>query len=230
MMQLPPFEPGGQIRVRLADADGFPRFATKIEGRADSGYWIYAPYTDDYRSMIRAQDELEVSIMWRGAVYYFGATVIGERHDRVRLLLISDPEFVRREQRREFVRVPVMLDAQIACDPATRDAPIDEWVTVTASDISGGGVGLFIWNKDVPVWLSAGRRIWIALPIGPDGSTVKVMGQVVRLGKQKEGPSDGLSVGIRFTEVSERERRVIIRFVFDRQRELIRKSAHRSDD
>jgi len=53
---------------------------------------------------------------------------------------------------------------------------------------------------------------------------------VVRLGKQKEGPSDGLSVGIRFLEVSERERRVIIRFVFDRQRELIRKSAHRSDD
>ena len=230
MMQLPPFEPGGQIRVRLADTDSSPRFATKIEGKAGSGYWIYAPYTDDYRSMIRAQDELEVSMMWKGAVYFFGATVIGERHDRVKLLLISDPEFIRREQRREFVRVPVVLDAQIACNPAMRDASTDEWVTVVASDISGGGVGLFIWNKDVPVWLSAGRRIWIALPIGSDGSTVRVMGQVVRLEKPEEGPSDGLSVGIRFVEVSERERRVIIRFVFDRQRELIRKSAHRSDD
>ena len=230
MMQLPPFEPGGQIRVRLAAKDDFPRFATKSEGKADSGYWIYAAYTDDYRSMIRVRDELEMSIMWKGAVYYFGATVIGEKHDRVKLLLISDPEFVRREQRREFVRVPVMLDAQIACNPAMRGASTDEWVTVVASDISGGGVGLFIWNKDVPVWLSAGRRIWIALPIGSDGSTVRVMGQVVRLEKPEEGPSDGLSVGIRFVEVSERERRVVIRFVFDRQRELIRKSAHRSDD
>jgi c-di-GMP-binding flagellar brake protein YcgR len=229
-MQLPPFEPGGQIRVRLADTDGFPRFATKIEGKANLGYWIYAPYTDDYRSMIRAQDELEVSMMWKGAVYFFGATVIGEKHDRVKLLLISDPEFIRREQRREFVRVPVMLDAQITCDPIVPDTSTDEWVTVVVSDISGGGVGLFIWNKDVPVWLSAGRRIWIALPIGPDGGTVRVMGQIVRLEKPEEGPDDGLSVGIRFMEISERERTGIIRFVFDRQRELIRKSAHRSDD
>ena len=230
MMQLPPFEPGGQIRVRLADADGFPRFATKIEGKADSGYWIYAPYTDDYRSMIRAQDELEVSMMWKGAVYFFGATVIGERHDRVKLLLISDPEFIRREQRREFVRVPVVLDAQIACNPVMRGESTDEWATVTAIDISGGGVGLFVWNKDVPVWLSAGQRIWIALPIGPDGSTARVIGQVVRLEKPEEGPSDGLSVGVRFIEISERERRAIVRFVCDRQRELIRKSAQRSDD
>ena len=230
MMQLPPFEPGGQIRVRLADADGFPRFATKIEGRVDSGYWIYAPYTDDYRSMIRAQDELEVSMMWKGAVYFFGATVIGERHDRVKLLLISDPEFIRREQRREFVRVPVVLDAQIACNPVMRGESTDEWATVTAIDISGGGVGLFVWNKDVPVWLSAGQRIWIALPIGPDGSTARVIGQVVRLEKPEEGPSDGLSVGVRFIEISERERRAIVRFVCDRQRELIRKSAQRSDD
>jgi len=230
MMQLPPFEPGGQIRVRLAAKDDFPRFATKIEGKADSGYWIYAPYTDDYRSMIRAQDELEMSMMWKGAVYFFGATVIGEKHDRVKLLLISDPEFIRREQRREFVRVPVVLDAQIACNPVMRGESTDEWATVTAIDISGGGVGLFVWNKDVPVWLSAGQRIWIALPIGPDGSTVKVMGQVVRLEKPEEGPSDGVNVGVRFMEISEGERRVIIRFVFDRQRELIRKSAQRSDD
>ena len=230
MMQLPPFEPGGQIRVRLADADGFPRFATKIEGKADSGYWIYAPYTDDYRSMIRTQDEIEVSIMWKGAVYFFGATVIGEKHDRVKLLLISDPEFVRREQRREFVRVPVVLDAQIACNPTAPDAATDEWVTVVAGDISGGGVSLFIWNKDAPMWLANGRRICVALPIGPDGSTVKVMGQVVRLEKPEEGPSDGVNVGVRFMEISEGERRVIIRFVFDRQRELIRKSAQRSDD
>lgn len=229
-MQLPPFEPDSQIRVRLAAKDDFPRFATKIEGKADSGYWIYAPYTDDYRSMIRTQDELEVSMMWKGALYFFVATVIGERHDRVKLLLISNPEFIRREQRRDFVRVPVMLDAQIARNPAMRDASTDEWVTVAASDISGGGVGLFIWNKDVPVWLSAGQRIRIALPIGPDGSTVRLMGQVVRLEKPEEGPSDRLSVGIRFMQISERERRVIIRFVFDRQRELIRKAAHRSDD
>ncbi len=230
MMQLPPFEPGGQIRVRLAAKDDFPRFATKIEGKADSGYWIYAPYTDDYRSMIRAQDELEMSMMWKGAVYFFGATVIGEKHDRVKLLLISDPEFIRREQRREFVRVPVMLDAQIACNPVVRDASTDEWVTVVASDISGGGVSLFIWNKDAPVWLSAGRRICVALPIGPDGSTVKIMGQIVRLEKPEDGPTDGIDVGVRFIEISESERRVVIRFVFDRQRELIRKSAHRSDD
>ncbi|HON42662.1 MAG TPA: PilZ domain-containing protein [Bacillota bacterium] len=229
-MQLPLFEPGGQIRVRLAAKDDFPSFATKIEGKADSGYWIYAPYTDDYRSMVRAQDELEVSMMWKGAVYFFGATVIGEKHDRVKLLLISDPEFIRREQRREFVRVPVMFDAQIACNPATQDASADEWVTVVASDISGGGIGLFIWNKDVPAWLLARRRIRVAMPIGQDGSTVKVMGQVVRLEKPDEGPTDGVNVGVKFIEISESERRVIIRFVFDRQRELIRKSAHRSDD
>jgi c-di-GMP-binding flagellar brake protein YcgR len=56
------------------------------------------------------------------------------------------------------------------------------------------------------------------------------MGQVVRLEKPDEGPTDGVNVGVKFIEISESERRVIIRFDFDRQRELIRKSAHRSDD
>jgi c-di-GMP-binding flagellar brake protein YcgR len=224
-MQLPSFETDGRIQVRSVRTNGSPRFATKIEGQADSGYWIYAPYTDDYRSMIRVQDELEVSMLWKGAVYFFAATVIGERHDRVTLLLISDPVFLRREQRRGFVRVPVLLDAEIAHNPLPRDASAEEWTTVATADISGGGVGLFIWNDDVPVWLAMGRRIWVALPIGEGGSSVRVMGEVVRLEKPEAGPANGVSVGVGFMEISERERARIIRFVFERQRELIRKSA-----
>ncbi|HAI85983.1 MAG TPA: hypothetical protein DCL63_03200, partial [Firmicutes bacterium] len=97
--------------------------------------------------------------------------------------------------------------------------------TVATADISGGGVGLFIWNDDVPVWLAMGRRIWVALPIGEGGSSVRVMGEVVRLEKPEAGPANGVSVGVGFVEISERERARIIRFVFERQRELIRKSA-----
>lgn len=224
-MQLPSFEPDGRIQVRSVHTEDSPRFPTKIEARADSGCWIYAPYTDDYRSMIRVHDELEVSMLWKGAVYFFSATVIGERQDRVKLLLLSDPVFLRREQRRDFVRVPVLLDVAIAQNPLPPDASDEEWISSVTTDISGGGVGLFVWDSDIPAWLEMGRRIWVALPIGQAGSIVRFAGQVVRLEKPETGPTDGVSVGVEFVEISENERTQVIRFVFDRQRELIRKSA-----
>ena len=83
-MDFPAFEEDARIGVRIKGHDESPRFATKVERVSQSGYWIYAPYTDDYRSMIRKGDEIEIAYYHRGAIYHYHSKVTGEAGRRVK--------------------------------------------------------------------------------------------------------------------------------------------------
>ena len=219
-MDFPPLKPNARIEVRIKGYDESPRFATKVEGVSKSGYWIYAPYTDDWRSMIRKGDEIEVAYPYRGAIYHYYSEVIGESGRRVKLLEISEPLFIRREQRRGFVRVPILLDVQYA--PNHGDNGEVQWESGVAVDISGGGTCIFL--ADPPSWLKCGETLKLVLPIGPDGGPFKVSAEIVRI-EESDGPEQpGVSVGLSFIGITDREETAIVRFVFDRQRELIRKA------
>ncbi|MFA7635743.1 MAG: flagellar brake protein [Bacillota bacterium] len=219
-MDFPAFEEDARIGVRIKGHDESPRFATKVERVSQSGYWIYAPYTDDYRSMIRKGDEIEIAYYHRGAIYHYHSKVTGEAGRRVKLLEISEPVFVGREQRREFVRVPVLLDMVYALDsPHGREF---EWENAVAVDISGGGASIFI--ADPPQWLELGETVKVVLPIGPDGDPFEVSAEIVRIEKPDIPEQPGVNIGVRFIGITDREQTEIVRFVFDRQRELIRKA------
>lgn len=219
-MEFPPLEEDVRISVRIRGHDESPRFATKVERVSESGYWIYAPYTDDWRSMIRKDDEIEIAYHYRGAIYHYHSKVIGESGRRVRLLEISEPVFVRREQRRGFVRVPVLLDIEYALDrPGGGEL---EWESAVAVDISGGGARIFL--EDPPKWLERGEVVKAVLPIGPEGEPFGVSAEIVRIEKSDTPGQPGVSVGLRFIGITDKEQTEIVRFVFDRQRELIRRS------
>lgn len=219
-MDYPPLKEDARISVRIKGHDGSPRFATKVEGVSKSGYWIYAPYTDDYRSMMRKDDEIEVAYHYQGAIYHYHSKVIGESGRRVKLLEISEPIFVRREQRRDFVRVPVLLDIEYAL--GCRDGRALEWESAVAVDISGGGAQIFL--ADPPKWLERGQEVKAVLPIGPEGGPFGVLAKIVRIEKSDTPGQPGVSVGLRFIDITDKEQTEIVRFVFDRQRELIRKA------
>jgi c-di-GMP-binding flagellar brake protein YcgR len=219
-MGFPPLEEDARISVRIKGHDESPRFSTKVERVSESGYWIYAPYTDDYRSMMRKDDEIEIAYSHRGAIYHYHSKVIGESGRRVKLLEISELVFVRREQRREFVRVPVLLDIDYALDPPVgREL---EWKSAVAVDISGGGARIFL--ADCPEWLEHGETVKAVLPIGPDGDPFEVSAKIVRIEKPDMSRQHGVHIGVRFIGLTDKEQTEIVRFVFDRQRELIRKA------
>lgn len=221
-MRAPNLRTDSRIRIRARDLDGSPKFATKVESPSDRGLWIYAPYTDDYQSMLRVGDAVEIVCSSRGAVYYFNSTIIGEMDDQVKLLEISAPQFVKREQRRDHVRVPLYIRANYAVESPDRQ-PSLEWRAAVTIDLSGGGVCLFIQGTDKR--LAPGVLLRIVLPIRPGLASLQLRARIVRVQSPDLSTAQpGVCVAAEFIDLNEGQRGDIIRYVFDRQRALIRQS------
>lgn len=221
-MKLPALQDGDVVGVRAASHAGSPFFTTKIDSQSDEGYWIYAPYTDDFRSMIRPGDDVELQRVSGGAVLYYSGTVVSRRQDRVVLLNVARVQFVRRDQRREYVRVATYLDVFLADEAVVgaRPTPSADWFKAITRDISGGGVGVFMPSP--PAWAQHGTVAWLAMALGEGGEPL-IVRAVIRHMRPDDLSDDGTLVGLEFKEITEFQRKQIIRYVLTRQRDLIKK-------
>jgi hypothetical protein len=139
----------------------------------------------------------------RGVVRFRGQARLQER-DLIRFEVSSEPEVT---QRREFVRVPSLLDVALAGEAGT--VKIDG----KAIDLSGGGMLLS----------GAGARsleldsvVRFSLDLGPDAREIEGLARVVR--SDEEGRR-----ALVFEEISEDDRQRLIHFVFERQRQALAK-------
>ncbi|MCR4425768.1 MAG: PilZ domain-containing protein [Firmicutes bacterium] len=220
-MHAPAIAADARITVRNKSLEGAPRFKTKVERVLPHGAMIYAPLTDDYRSVLSPGDEVELGYPDRGAVYYYDSEVVSEVHDRVRLLEISEPRFNRREQRREHVRVEAYMYINYA---VPTDEPEDSltWKKAVTRDISGGGLALYLGSRAAE--LAPGTRVKILIPLDADSEPVEIEGEIVRVEAAELGKKPGTCAGVRFTRITEGQRTMVVRFVFARQRMLIKNS------
>ena len=104
-------------------------------------------------------------------------------------------------QRREYVRVKATLPVQIK--PAGEDAELE----CVSLDLSGGG--MLLHGLDT---LAAGDVVAFAVSLGEDDRELAGEATVVRV--ELEG-----NCALCFETISEADRRRLIRFIFDRQRE-----------
>lgn len=88
-------------------------------------------------------------------------------------------------------------------------------------DISGSGINITL-NEEVEV--GQFLKMVIRLPEFPSG-TFEVLGEVVRREKrQNENGSDSWHLGVRFLDMSEEQREILIRYTFSQHRKQIRSS------
>lgn len=156
-----------------------------------------------------------------GAKYTFDCLAMGRRKERIPLMLISHPlpDSVQREQRREFLRVPCY--EEIALHPI-QSGDFDPFVAKFV-DLSGGGLAFISMVKprlseemELKWWLS------LVLKSGPilhPSGTAKLIRVIAPAEK-------GLpyKCPIEFIDLAESERQKIIRFCYERQLEIKKKS------
>jgi len=118
----------------------------------------------------------------------------------------GEPDVV---QRREFVRVDAVLPATLWLPGA--GLPLESF----ALNVSGAG-----FLVAGPESLSVGELVRFELRLPPDDTTV---GGVARVAREGANGARGLE----FTEIPNREREMLVRFTFDRQREQLRAGVRR---
>ncbi len=116
-------------------------------------------------------------------------------------------------QRRNFVRlnVRVPLEYTIVSD----DIGLPETYSATTKDLSGGGL-----RFDSKVELAINTELEMILDIPRQGK-ITAVGQVVRCIPLEFSPK--YSIGVEFTLIDKKDRERLIRFIFERQRELRQK-------
>ncbi|HID16150.1 MAG TPA: PilZ domain-containing protein, partial [Candidatus Atribacteria bacterium] len=96
----------------------------------------------------------------------------------------------------------------------------DDFLSGFTKNISGNGM-LIIVKKDIA---KLGNLLEISFRLPGRTKIFNVIGEIVRIAEEvrTEG-DDEIGVGVRFVKISEKDRTEIIRYIFDKQREIIKK-------
>lgn len=161
--------------------------------------------------------QIIVGIVRGGISYSFESTILRRIRSHLPLLVINKPGEARKRQRRAWVRVPAVLDfsyALVNLEEADKEL---EFYRAQTLDISGGGL-MFAADHS----FSPGDRLKIILEL-PPGEKLRLEARVVRVVANPSEAWRRFSIGVEFTEIRERDRDRIVRWVFERQRELIKR-------
>jgi len=188
--------------------------ASRIEAIEEDYLLIATPIRQGIPLLISPGVEIVVQFRWRDTLFAFNSKVLDRRLRPIPVWMIKRPvEFFRIAQKRSSVRLNINLPLRFQYLERD-DHTIYKGLTV---DISAGGI-LFSSTQPCDV----GEKIKVELYL-TDDNIVSVVAKVVRAFDKDEGALRGYRVAVEFEDITEIERDRIFKFVFDKQREWIRK-------
>jgi c-di-GMP-binding flagellar brake protein YcgR len=214
-MQAKDFRINQLIEISV-DEEGtnYKFLASRIEEVTAEHLHVAVPMRKGELLPLRVRQHLNINISFKGKSFMFKTIIVARRLNPFPVLVIEKPDKFIEIQRRQWVRVPTKLAMRFReINSEKKDEPyIGETV-----DISGGGL-LFVTHD--PVAEGQMVELEIALP-GPIPLFCKAKLLRILEKPKKEGASS--KVILEFTEISEGQRDRIISYIFEKQREWIRK-------
>ncbi len=215
-------------------------FVTRVEDITKDSIVLGAPFDRERKIYVylRSGTKIRVSFPKKDAIYQFNAKILDSRTGRLPLVIISKPKELLRFQRREFVRlddiirvsykIAVSEDMQVKYKLVDRAELKDialgteegEFLNGFTKNISGNGM-LLVVKKDMA---KIGNLLEISFQLPGREKVFNVVGEIVRIADEvKVDYPDEIGVGVRFVKIDEKDRTEIIRYIFDKQREMIKK-------
>ena len=213
----PPLDPGQPVDVVLPDPEDAEKelvFVGKVKSAKDGVVLITQP-TRDGEPIAYASLPFAVTIrLPRDAfVWSFTTEITSVMGDTFVLSLPANPEDIIKEQRRSHVRASVNMKVAASIFMANRY--FNEY-TLEILDMSGGGCQVI---GDRPFIPNTIMRFKIPLP----GKVIEVHGKVVRANPFPQGTNKRTyTSGFAFTKISEADREMLIKFIFEKMREDIK--------
>ncbi|HET7275550.1 MAG TPA: PilZ domain-containing protein [Longimicrobiaceae bacterium] len=181
----------------------------------DQSMVIAAPLGAEDAAAIHTGDEVIIDITLPNGIRRFTSVVRGLSSDKAGLRL-DWPEIAERIQRRNFVRIDCLLETEVAYpNPETGKR---RRVVGNTADLSGGGMRVIL--EEAP---RAQTLLKVKVHF-PDDVVRDYKGRVVRTGRlQTPQGKPRYWVAVEFLDLSVAERNEIAKFVFEVQREQLRK-------
>jgi len=198
------------------ELDDYPEiYLSKIADFVDAGIVITGLYQHGAPLAVKKNDIIYVYFTTDRAAYEFKSVILQRIKEPLPFILIKRPEELKRIQRRDYFRLE--LDGIVELHQEKKDGSIEK-KEVKLMDISGGGIQIKTKLK-----LKEGDQIKISFK-----KLIKldklIKGKIVR--KRKEN-FEVYKYGIEFIDISDRNREMIIQWIFNLQRKLRQKGLGR---
>jgi c-di-GMP-binding flagellar brake protein YcgR len=155
---------------------------------------------------------VKIYIYEQDTTYAFVTPILGRKWQNIPLLVIQKPETFIKIQRRSYMRLPVKLEVYFRIAGDESDFKKGETI-----DISGGGA-LVITEETI----EEGQILELEMYL-PNRKPFFCKAKIIRLLEKAKKKGDKNKIAIEFYEITEGKRDQIINYIFEKQREWIRK-------
>lgn len=140
--------------------------------------------------------------------------------DNLHILIVEKQGDILKVQRRNYFRLDCFVEVRYRIMDLEGDDTYDKdkpYINALANNLSGGGVCLMLEEK-VP----AGTIVECEM-FSDTSRKVKFYGKVVRFEETGKAGKYKFKAGIAYIEISDNDREVIVRYIYEEQRKLLRK-------
>ncbi|HEX3033457.1 MAG TPA: PilZ domain-containing protein [Bacillota bacterium] len=203
-----------QVEITLGDQGG-SALKAQVESVTADGLVLNISSFDGKANQLEPGVAVKLVYVDQTAIYSFESVIDSVISGTRGVFSIARPDHINRSQRRNFVRIDVNVPIDY-CQGDEENIFLAKNFSTVTRDLSGGGV-----KFESEVNLPVGTILDVVLTI-PGKSKVAAVGQVVRC-----FPLGGLrpkySIGLEFIVIEKKDREQIIQFVFEFQRQQIKK-------
>lgn len=194
------------------------KYKSKILEINDQAVYIDYPVNIATKRTIFLTDGTQLKVTYisvDGSVYIFDSEVLGKVKSTISMIHLQNPNKQHhvKIQRREYVRIETKVDTAIH----SKNGSFKPFTTMT-DDISAGGAAVLV-PKDFLLETDTLLTMWLVLPLkSGEINYARIDCQVVRIIDREESTRNILT--LKFINISNGERQLLIRFCFEKQLEL----------
>jgi len=207
---------GARINLLVMNDYNQSQYVSRVDNINEDGTIdVLIPISKRRIVYIKNDTVLKVIITKEGAIYEFKAEIVSKLFGVDPLLRLTRVSDIQKIQRRNYFRLKSLNTIKIRKIVNLKEAIFDEYINVIMVDISGGGLA---FNADVELEIND----MIEVSMNLNANTINLLGKIVRADRD-EDKAKKIAYGINFDKITEMERNIIMRFIFEEQRKLAKK-------
>ena len=210
-------EIGEKINLLLQNGYDEHQYVSRVENINEDGtIEVLIPISKNRIVYIKNDTILKVIVSREGAIYEFKARIVNKLFGAIPLLKLEKISEINKIQRRNYYRLKVMKTIKVRKVINLKEKQFEEHFNASLIDISGGGI-CFSAAKEIDLH----DLIEVNMELG--SKAVTLFAKVLRKDYRDENNQSRFVYGVTFEKITEIERNIIMRFIFEEQRKLAKK-------
>jgi c-di-GMP-binding flagellar brake protein YcgR len=207
---------GERVNLIVQSNYGEHQYVSKVDNINEDGTIdILIPISKNKIVYIKNDTVLKVVISREGAIFEFKGKIVNKLFGTIPLLKLMVVSDIQKIQRRNYFRLKSVKSIKVRKVVNLKEKLFDEYFDASMVDISGGGLA-FNANTELDI------ADVIELSLDLNSNTINILGKIVRVEKD-DSKVKKYAYGINFEKITEIERNIIMRYIFEEQRKLAKK-------